>query len=73
MPRLITALAVASVASAASLADVKHVVMLMMENRSFQHVRPGSTPSDGRQADSRPGSTLEPWLVFVASQIPMCR
>jgi phospholipase C len=32
-------LALASVINAASLGDVKHVIMLMMENRSFQHVR----------------------------------
>lgn len=31
------ALASAGVANAASLSDIKHVVMLMMENRSFQH------------------------------------
>jgi phospholipase C len=32
------ALAGAANAGAASLKDIKHVVMLMMENRSFQHV-----------------------------------
>jgi phospholipase C len=32
-------LALASAINAASLGDVKHVIMLMMENRSFQHVR----------------------------------
>ena len=26
-------------AAAKSLADIKHVIMIMMENRSFQHVR----------------------------------
>ena len=31
-------LAITSAANAASLGDVKHVIMLMMENRSFQHV-----------------------------------
>lgn len=31
-------LALAIAANAASLGDVKHVIMLMMENRSFQHV-----------------------------------
>jgi phospholipase C len=33
---LLLALAIAT--NAASLGDVKHVIMLMMENRSFQHV-----------------------------------
>lgn len=32
------ALAGAANAGAASLKDIKHVIMLMMENRSFQHV-----------------------------------
>jgi phospholipase C len=31
-------LTLTSAANAASLGDVKHVIMLMMENRSFQHV-----------------------------------
>lgn len=37
---LVTLLALAGAANAgaASLKDIKHVVMLMMENRSFQHV-----------------------------------
>jgi phospholipase C len=38
MSKLVTLLALASAANSASLKDVKHVVMLMMENRSFQHV-----------------------------------
>lgn len=38
MQKLTTLLALASAVDAASLKDVKHVVMLMMENRSFQHV-----------------------------------
>ncbi|KAH8892840.1 non-hemolytic phospholipase c [Thozetella sp. PMI_491] len=37
MSKYIALLALAGAASAASLKDVKHVVMLMMENRSFQH------------------------------------
>ncbi|KAJ9156129.1 Non-hemolytic phospholipase c [Pleurostoma richardsiae] len=37
MSKLVTLLALASAANSASLKDVKHVVMLMMENRSFQH------------------------------------
>jgi phospholipase C len=32
------ALAAGANAGAASLKDIKHVIMLMMENRSFQHV-----------------------------------
>ena len=35
----VSALAFASVANAASLGDVKHVIMVMFENRSFNHVR----------------------------------
>jgi phospholipase C len=36
---LVALLALAGAANAtASLKDVKHVIMLMMENRSFQHV-----------------------------------
>jgi len=35
----ISLLALASAVNAASLGDIKHVIMLMMENRSFQHVR----------------------------------
>jgi phospholipase C len=31
-------LALAGAANATSLTDIKHVVMLMMENRSFNHV-----------------------------------
>ncbi|KKK15636.1 putative hemolytic phospholipase C precursor [Aspergillus ochraceoroseus] len=37
MQKYIALLALASASNAASLKDVKHVVMLMMENRSFQH------------------------------------
>lgn len=32
-------LALTGAAQAASLADVKHVIMVMFENRSFNHVR----------------------------------
>jgi hypothetical protein len=35
----VSALAFASIANAASLGDVKHVIMVMFENRSFNHVR----------------------------------
>lgn len=36
---LVALLVLASAANAAaSLKDIKHVIMLMMENRSFQHV-----------------------------------
>lgn len=38
MQKFTALLALASAANAASLSDVKHVIMLMMENRSFQHV-----------------------------------
>ncbi len=38
MSKFVALLALAGVASAASLKDVKHVIMLMHENRSFQHV-----------------------------------
>jgi hypothetical protein len=34
----VSLLALASAVNAASLGEVKHVVLLMMENRSFQHV-----------------------------------
>jgi len=38
MPKYIVSLLVlSSVANAVKLGDVKHVIMLMMENRSFQH------------------------------------
>jgi hypothetical protein len=35
---IVSLLALASSANAVGLGDVKHVIMLMMENRSFQHV-----------------------------------
>lgn len=35
---LVPLLALAGATSAVGLGDVKHVIMLMMENRSFQHV-----------------------------------
>ena len=38
MSKYVALLALAGAANAASLKDVKHVIMLMMENRSFQHV-----------------------------------
>lgn len=41
MAKLLSILALAAAAQAASLKDVKHVVLLMMENRSFQHVSDG--------------------------------
>jgi phospholipase C len=38
MSKYIALLALSGAANAASLKDVKHVIMLMQENRSFQHV-----------------------------------
>lgn len=68
MQTFVQLLALASAANAASLADIKHVVMLMMENRSFQHVSfkpktllPGHTDS---------GSISAPCPVSVALLIP---
>jgi len=51
MSRIVTALALASAANAASLKDIKHVVMLMMENRSFQHVSSALHPTSRRMTD----------------------
>lgn len=72
MRNVATLLALAGIVNALGLGDIKHVVLLMQENRSFQHV------SDLRCEARRHFlieriSTLEPWPVFEDLPIPMLR
>ena len=73
----ISLLALASVVNAASLGDVKHVVLLMMENRSFQHVSvdiPAKYTIDiSNTSCSNLCSTLVLWPGFEVLPILTCR
>lgn len=74
---LFASLALASAANAVSLGDVKHVVLVMMENRSFQHVSVFSrltfTVDINKGSYSDDCSTSVPCLVFEGLPIRMCR
>jgi phospholipase C len=59
--RLVDKLAAAGATTSASLSDVKHIVILMQENRSFDHyfgtlsgVRGFSDPAAGKNANGTP-------------------
>jgi len=68
----VSLLALVSTINAASLGDVKHVIMLMMENRSFQHVSVYLLHITTRQHFNT-CSTSAPCPVFVALPTPMFR
>jgi hypothetical protein len=72
MVKYLALLALASAANAVSLGDIKHVVLLMQENRSFQHVS-DCTPPPNKRSTSNRYSILGPWLVFEGLLIPMFR
>jgi hypothetical protein len=77
MMKRVALLALAAAANAASLKDVKHVIMVMMENRSFQHVSIYMQPLYAVYiimflcSDS--DSTSVPWQVFGALPTLMFR